>query len=328
MGSRANAVVIEDGKRHVYCHRWAAQTLDALMFWGTEVALAEIHEWDDGYPDSDDEPWLDNVWAEGGCCIDFDRRHLLLYGGDDIECDVLRLETYMNLIRYPWEGWSVEWAWGELGQIARYAGVVGAQLEEIDCKATCHPMDFDAFLKGVIDISDLMAPGSCALSVKRDGALVASFLDCSQPEELLLTESRIEELFATLGDAPLIYDSDEFLMGSLHLDYDARKIWLWRTWGNNIDFEAPGYWDGWELHDLKCDYRAFYAAVPDAVEFAPFPEDVYLGKIGKWLCRDEYCFAPGGLPAEERTRRFSEILVRYKADNPEQRMLPELAPAL
>lgn len=238
---------------------------------------------------------------------------------------MLWLETYMRLIRYPWEGWTVEWAWGEIGQITRYSGITGARLDEIDCKATCHPKNLDAFLKGVLDIPDWMAPGSCVLSVKREGALAASFLDCSQPEELLLAGSRIGELFEHLGSAPLTYDSDEFLMGSLHLDYDARKIWLWRTWDNNVDFETPDYWNGWELHDLKSDCRTFYAAVSNDVEFIPFPEDVYLGKIGKWLCRDECCFAPGGLPAEERTRRFSEILARYKADNPEQRMLPELA---
>lgn len=97
MGSRANAVVIESGKRRIYFHRWAAQTLDALMSWGPGAALAEIREWDEVHPDSDEERWLDNVWAEGGCCIDFDRHHLLLYGGEDIECDVLWLETYMRL---------------------------------------------------------------------------------------------------------------------------------------------------------------------------------------------------------------------------------------
>ena len=186
-------------------------------------------------------------------------------------------------------------------------------------------MNFDAFLKGVRDISDRIAPGSCVLSIRRNGMVAASFLDCSQPEELLLTESRIGELFERLESAPLVYDGDEFLMGSLHPDYDTHKIWLWRTWDNHIDFRAPAYWDSWELHDLKSDYRAFYAAVPHAVEFVPCPEEVYLEKIGKWLCHDRRCFSPGGLTVAERERQFEEILVRYRADSPEPRPLPRLA---
>lgn len=40
MGSRANAVVIESGKCHVYYSHGAAQFMDALMFWGARERSA------------------------------------------------------------------------------------------------------------------------------------------------------------------------------------------------------------------------------------------------------------------------------------------------
>ena len=113
MGSRANAVVVQNGTCRVYYAHWAAQFMDALMFWGPEHALAEISRWNDDveeFLDPNDAPWLDNVWAEGGCCIDLDTRHLILYGGEDIECDLLWLETYLRLLPYTWQGWTIEWS--------------------------------------------------------------------------------------------------------------------------------------------------------------------------------------------------------------------------
>ena len=100
-------MIIENGKRHVYYSHGAAQDLDALMFWGPDSALAEIRGWRDGRedePEWDGEWWLDNVWAEGGCCMDLDNKVLILYGGDDPECDVLWLETYLKLLPYTWPG--------------------------------------------------------------------------------------------------------------------------------------------------------------------------------------------------------------------------------
>lgn len=64
MGSRANAVVIESGKCHVYYSHGAAQFMDALMFWGPKHALLEVRDWRGGYEDDGDPQngwWLDNA---------------------------------------------------------------------------------------------------------------------------------------------------------------------------------------------------------------------------------------------------------------------------
>ena len=245
MGSRANAVVIENGKRHVYYDHGAAQFMDALMFWGPEHALAEVREWLDGRekdPNWDGEWWLDNVWAEGGCCIDLDNEHLILYGGEDAECDVLWLETYLKLLPYTWPGWSIEWSWGELTQIARYAGVEGKKLEEIDCNYTDYPSG--GFLEEYIDyafnIPKYSLPGASTLSITRNGQNAIAFTDETSPENMLFIGSRINEAIERLGNKPLAFDDDEFLMGGIHLDFDKQEIWLWRTWDNNIDIEGGG----------------------------------------------------------------------------------------
>lgn len=304
--------------------------MDALAFWGSEYLLGEVREWLDGReddPDWDGEWWLDNVWAEGGCCIDLDNRLLLIYGGEDIECDVLWLETYLRLLPYTWPGWSVEWAWGELGQIARYAGVRGKQLEEIDCKVVHRPGGkwLEEYVNQVFDIPKWRLPGSSTLSVRRDGLTKAAFLDETQPENVLFIGARVDDAIARLGDVPLTYDCDEFLMGGLHLDYDTGDVWLWRTWDNNIEVDLPDQWGGWRLHDLRHDYRSFYRAVPGVVDFVLRPESDYVGKVADWVLRISEYEGPRGMEPEERERILSDVLRRYRADNVRPRYVPDLS---
>lgn len=329
MGSRANAVVIQDGKRHVYYAHWAAQFMDALAFWGPEHLLAEVQEWRDGREDDptwDGECWLDNIWAEGGCCVDLDAKYLLIYGGEDIECDVIWLETYFKLLSYSWPGWSIEWSWGELGQIARYAGVTGDKLDEIDCKVADYPEGkwLDEYVEYVFDVPERQLPGASTLSVCRDGSMRASFLDETEPENLLFIEGRVEEAVARLGNVPLTYDNGEFLMGGIHLDYDTRSIWLWRTWNNSVDIDLPGYWKGWRLHDFHHDYRAFYHEVPQVVIFTCRPETDYVEKLCSWLLNRPLEDCPLGIKHEERERILAEVLERYREDNPSPILVPDL----
>lgn len=262
------------------------------------------------------------MWAEGGCCIDLDKRHLILYGGEDIECDVLWLETYMELLPYTWRGWTVEWSWGELSQIARYAGVVGTQLEEIGCSCkVAIPDDRDWYINTFLECSTTQRPAS-TVAIRRNGAVRSIYTSESEPEALLDLGGDIERVIERMSPGPLAYDDDEFLMGSLFLDYDAHEIWLWRTWDNNLEVDLPTYWAGWKLHDCKYRYDAFFESVPHFIDFAPRSENVYLGKIEDWVCSDRESFAPNGLPAEERSAIFEDVLTRYRADNPTPRQLP------
>ncbi len=118
MGQRCNLVIIEGGRTTVYYDHWAANRLDLELFWGPEIARTFIEERDPN-PDS----WLNNAWAEGGCVLDFDSRHLLWYGGEDIlfvaEMNLIHHEMMIN----QWLGWRVEWAKDGIFDIARKTGV-------------------------------------------------------------------------------------------------------------------------------------------------------------------------------------------------------------
>lgn len=329
MGSRANAVVIRNGKRHVYYSHGAAQVLDAYAFFGPDFLLTEVQSWRDGRednPDWDGEWWLDNAFAEGGCCIDLDSKHLLLYGGDAPECDVLWLETYLKLIGYTWEGWTVEWSWGELGQIARYCGVTGKKLEDIDWKFAERPEG--SFLKKYVDvqlgISEPLPYISSTLSVMRRGRTRAAFTSESMPEKWLFIASRIDKAITKLVDVPLHHEDEEFLMSSIHLDYDACEIWLWRTWDTYIDVELPEYWAGWQLHDCRYDYRSFFRAVPPIVDFAGRSEADYVREItayvrGIWISDN-----PADEKRDVKERILNAALESYRRDNPEPPLLPQL----
>lgn len=219
---------MQNGTCRVYYAHWAAQFMDALMFWGPEHALAEISEWDDDvedFLDPNEAPWLDNVWAEGGCCIDLDARHLILYGGEDIECDLLWLDTYLRLLPYTWQGRTIEWSWGELAQIARYVGVTGQKLNEIDCgHMRGVPSDYDHYVNRFLSVTHKHQSNSTAISIQRDDTILTAFTNETSPEVLLGLESDIERIVAKLSPKQLEYDDDEFLMGALHLDYDARDL--------------------------------------------------------------------------------------------------------
>lgn len=141
---------------------------------------------------------------------------------------------------------------------------------------------------------------------------------------MLTVEGRIGRLLDHLQPSPLVRDDDEFLMGSLHLDFDKREIWVWRTWDNHIDIDLPAYWSGWKLFDCKYHYRKFYSSAPRFIEFVPRSEDLYIQKIRDWVCKDKDYFAPHGLALEERERLFEEVRAQYRSDNPTPRILPEL----
>lgn len=175
-----------------------------------------------------------------------DTRHLILYGGEDIECDLLWLETYLRLLPYTWQGWTIEWSWGELAQIARYVGVTGQKLDEIDCsRMRKAPNDRDRFIDWFLSTMHEQQSACTTISIQREGTILTAFSDETNLEILLGLEGSIERIITRLSPEHLVYDYDEFLMGALHLDYDAREIRLWRTWYNSSDIELSVYWLGW-----------------------------------------------------------------------------------
>lgn len=327
MGSRANTVIMRNGRRHVYYSRHAGQYMDALVFWGPEHIVAEVtSEWDE-------EGWSNDLSAEGGCCIDLDRHHLIFYGGEVVDSDMLTLETYLSLLpytwpgwtAYTWPGWTVEWSWGALTQIALYSGVGPDVLRKIDCgKGLGLPPRRDSYIDRLLDDARPRPLNHSTISATRDGVTRSALIPEEWPERLIYLEGDIERVIGRLPADDLVCGDDEFPLGGLHLDYDRHEIQTWRTWDTHVAVDIPAYWSGWRFVDHRHHYRKFYSSVPRLIEFTPRSEDMYLRRIGDWVCTDGLSLSPDGLGARRRSDIFEEVLGRYRADNPVPRMLPEL----
>lgn len=318
---------MRNGSRRVYYSHGAAEHMDALAFFGPEHVVAEItSSWDDGRWDDDDdfEWWLDDAWADGGCCVDLDRRHLILYGGDGVMCDALWLETYLRLLPYTWPGWTFEWSWGELTQIARYARVGRDGLDRMRSgyREQIH-VDHARYARTLLNVGKGRFASS-TISAARDGRVGAAFTNEGWPEVMLELEGDIGRVVEDLPTEGLVYDCDEFLLGGLHLDFDRREVRIWRMWGTNNALEPPAHWSDWKIVDFGHRYREFYSSTPSFIEFVPRSEDSYLRKIGDQVCNERWGDSPDGLDASKRSTIFEEVVRRYRADNPVPRMLPEL----
>ncbi len=114
MGQRANLVVIENGATDVYYDHWCANRLDTELLWGPDYAAAFARQRKSVPPG----PLLDDVWCEGAALIDFDRKRLLWFGGEDVVWDVPRRRALLAMQRAVWRGWNVQWAHGGIADVA------------------------------------------------------------------------------------------------------------------------------------------------------------------------------------------------------------------
>lgn len=329
MGSRADAVVVENGRVRIYFDKWAANHIDALVFWGLERTLEEFEEWyiaEEYGPGWNGDGLMDDVWAEGGCCVDLDRHHLLVYG--DGGRDVLWIEAYLKLIRYAWPGWTVEWSWGEHTQMTKYLGVTGEALKEIDDWPLDVPTEeFARWCEDhLLDVPDYESVDFSTISAVRNGILRAAYFYDECPETPLLIGEHVEGVIEGMGTERLIHDGSYFPLGGVHLDFDRREAWLWRDSSTQVEIKLSGYWDGWKMRDLGHDYRAFYSHTPHIIDFVQHDEREYVHRIKEWMCRDVTC--PRRMRGVDRAALFDEIERRYLSDNPAPVLVPSLGVAV
>jgi hypothetical protein len=120
MGSRATyAVRRKDGTQLYYSH-WGGQHVEDDLLWGPDVAISFIQSLDTG---SAEDLLLDTAWCEGGAVIDAVQRDLLVFGGETISADPDLRNLWLRLCRVAWSGWSVNWAYHGMADIADALGV-------------------------------------------------------------------------------------------------------------------------------------------------------------------------------------------------------------
>ncbi len=237
MGQRANLILVEGREYRLFYSHWCANTLASDLFWGPEHAVDFIRI----QRVLENSDWLDNVWAEGGAVVDLDRKHLLLFGGDDVGYNVPLRRIYLKLLAQVWTGWTVRWAHEGIADLADYVGyprdLVLAKGKEDSADGTLiHPEQKDW--------TDLVA------SVRfGDGSLRLYPLAGGLPS-YLTSGSKLVESFRASDGLPRLALAEwttEFPSGGFHIDISERRLEFW-TASDAADLgnRAARAWPGWQ----------------------------------------------------------------------------------
>jgi hypothetical protein len=260
MGQRANLVVVQRGVWRLYYDHWCANSLDVELFWGPDLARAFIEQLppkEQGTlirpgvtgspPLTRNCPWLlDEVWCEGGAVLDFDRRVLLFFGGEDIMRDVPYRRAYLHLLRENWPCWQVAWADEGVVSIGAYIGVAKDELivtrdydpQEAFRVVTEFPEDNLTLLTAVKD------GASSARRVYGDAEALEQ-----GPEGVVRVMDKIE------GASSLDWE-EEMPTGGLHVDFDSATLSFW--WAMDapaIEERIGAAWPGWRIEWLRDQFE-------------------------------------------------------------------------
>ena len=320
MSSPGCIAVIEHGKFRACYSRGVADSMHRILFWGPADALQRINEWAewDECHDALGNPELNYAYDEAACCIDFDKRVVVLYFSTDVSYEQPLLEAYLRLLRYTWPGWEIRWAWREFWDIASWAGCSQEALDNIEgWQQQLYPntYDMDYVMAHLFEHPD---HADTSLSFTKDATTRICMIDLSEPEHLLSRRENLESSLGKVTGDGVTLECVPF--SGLHLDYDDMEIHRWGTWGNAFSIVEQG-WDGWAIIDHKADYRAFLRVLGDAIRVIERPESDYVS----WL-RDLYVtsnmYDDWPWSEAERASRFDEIERQYARDNPVPVMVP------
>src|SRR5579862_9888603 len=149
MGARANCVIVEDGRRHIFYGHWTAIHIPAMMLSGPQGTMEQIRGM------RPEDQLTDTVWAEGGLVVNCDLQTVVYWGGERYLIPHVRRYAAPVWQRI-WSGWDVTWAVYGQPDIARACGIDPALVIDTE-------FDDQAFLFG----SDaLIAPGDIVARVE------------------------------------------------------------------------------------------------------------------------------------------------------------------
>lgn len=217
MGQRCNLIIVENGDYKLYYDHWAANRLDQELFWGPEIARAFIEQRDEA-PDS----WLDEIWCEGGCVLDFDSRRLTWFGGENVLFSPAYNLAIAELMAEQWGDWKVEWAYDGIVDLAKRVGVAREEVLsgkpfEPECLSLPKTSDQgDAFF---------LYADAVVSYIKEDGrkfsVLAGNFASFAHPE---------------LKEETLCGLVDTFSIERFKADVNRDPAWGEFRWGADIDF--------------------------------------------------------------------------------------------
>lgn len=258
MGQRANLLIIESGQRTLYYDHWCANRLERELFWGPEESARFARQRE---PVDEDGGWLDEVWCEGAAIVDFDRRVLLFFGGEDILFDARLRNVHLDLLRRQWEGWNVRWAAEGIMSIADELGMPRASFAR---KGDLDPAPFHV-IEEYPEYNDVLVTERVADGTFRLGRVAG------RAENLLPGPGALESLLESVPLRPRLEWTGAFPVGGVHLDRARRELTTW--WADTTDgtrerMEAP--WRGWTLHWQFDDFASHLRLCGDALSLPPF----------------------------------------------------------
>lgn len=241
MGQRANLVILRDGDWQLYYDHWCANRIDTDLFWGPEHAEAFITQ----RKAQDKSAWLDEVWFEGGAIMDFDRRRLMLSGGEEILYEIPLRWATLALMREVWQGWRITYATQGIVDIADYLDVPRS-LVLVDRG----PSDYSRFTNP----NHTTADDNLLLTFRRNGRSGARRL-FGHPEALRFGPDHLVPLVVADDVDALDWGSNR-LLGGIHLDIDQKRLSSWwaAPFPAAIERQMEA-WPGWRIDWLGDDFR-------------------------------------------------------------------------
>lgn len=284
MSSRANLLIIDDGRHDLRFGRYAAQTLTRSLFWGPQFAIDFIRCHDRV------EEWLDETWCEGGAVIDSDRQVLTFFGGEDIKYEIELRNFYLRLLAFNWKGWKVRWAHDGIVGLARAAGVPHDSLLTIQPDPAgsleLKPIKFEGPWRGVCLTVDWPEDSP--------GLYPVHFYSVSIP--LVCGPELLVHLRRQPSAAEFTAPAGHWPAGGAHID-PTEKILTY--WTHNL-FPSVGrfiahQWQGWQVIADGDNYQRQLDLAQDRIRFTPTPKEALIGEL-----RTHLMWEPNDVPLETR----------------------------
>jgi hypothetical protein len=243
MGQRANLVIVERGKWKLYYDHWCANRLHIELFWGPDIATEYIEQ---RQPCVDREDWLDEVWCEGGAIVDYDRKVLVWYGGEDILNDIPLRRAFLLLLGQQWRDWEVRWAHEGIVEIGTYLGFPPGKFL-VDRLP-------DAAEAAVRLLDEYPEDNNLLLTLRRGGITLAARAFGTE-ESLELGVEQFPILEALCRSEHIEWTGGPPTIG-LHIDSDKQSISYWYAHPREAIEERVGRgWPGWNTKWLKDRYE-------------------------------------------------------------------------
>jgi hypothetical protein len=262
MGSRANYVIVDDEGRRLYYSHWGAQQVDVQLAggWLPAVQFVEAQQRRSPAPDDPDTGWLDDRWAEGGALIDLRRRHLLFFGGFEFMPALHYRRAYFALLAQTWPGWTTQWAYRGLSQLAEYVGVdpaVADVPELLGRGPGPGPLP-------PAEPTELAAGGDgrwTLVTVREPDGSVRAFATEDSPHPVVLGPAMARMIPAGPDAQTLLERAEVAPGGGAHVEVTARQLTWWSAAEQPILFkDLPALWADWDVQFHADDYEGHLAA--------------------------------------------------------------------